>query len=85
MARSVLKGMADGVLSGRHWKTKALFIVLVLALLRAFPSYETLDTAFNRATWQTAQVKVDHPLLDTGPLFPTGSHESKLTFRLTVP
>ena len=83
--RSVLKSLADRVLAGRHWKTKALFIVLVLALLRAFPSYETLGTRFVQSTWQAAQLKADNPMLDTGPMFRPRSHNSKLTFRLTVP
>lgn len=73
------------LLSGSNWKAKALFVVLILALFRAFPSYDALHTPFTEATWRAAQLKFDHPLLDTGKFFPPVSHESKLTFRLTVP
>lgn len=77
--------MANQLFSGSHWKAKALFVILFIAILRAFPSYDALRTPFTVATWRAAQLKFDHPLLDTGKLFEPVSHESKLTFRLTVP
>ncbi|MGA2601003.1 MAG: hypothetical protein ABSH09_28900 [Bryobacteraceae bacterium] len=73
------------VLSGPHWKVKALLAVLVLSLLRAFPSYEALKTPFVESTWSHTFLQIDNLICDMGRLFPPGSHESKMTFRLTVP
>jgi hypothetical protein len=75
----------DRLLSGPSWKWKALFAVLAISLFRAFPNYDALGTYFFEAKWRDAQVKFDHPLIDTSRIFPAGSHESNLTFRLTVP
>ncbi len=73
------------VLSGPHWKVKALLAVLVLSLLRAFPSYDALQTPFAESTWSHTFLQIDNLICDMGRLFPPGSHESKMTFRLTVP
>jgi len=73
------------MLAGPYWTLKALAAVCVLALFRAFPNYDALGTAFHQATWRDVQVKFDQPLIDTTRIFPAGSHESNLTFRLTVP
>lgn len=75
----------DRLLAGPHWKWKALFVVFAIALFRAFPNYDALGTFFFEAKWRDAQVKFDDPLIDTSRIFPAGSHESNLTFRLTVP
>ena len=75
----------DRLLSGPYWKLKALFGVLAISLFRAVPNYDALGTFFFAAKWRDAQVKFDHPLIDTSRTFPAGSHESNLTFRLTVP
>jgi len=75
----------DSILSGPCWKLKALLAVGALSLFRAFPRYETLRTIFFETTWRNVQVKFDHPMADTSRIFPPGSHESNLTFRLTVP
>lgn len=68
-----------------HWKPKTLLVVLLLAWIHAVPAYEALHTPFVNLTWQHAQVKIDHPFADMGVLFPPDTHESKLTYRLTVP
>jgi hypothetical protein len=75
----------DRILSGPYWKLKALCAVAAISLFRAFPSYDALGTDFHRGTWRDVQIKFDHPLIDTSRIFAPGSHESKLTFRLTVP
>jgi len=75
----------DRLLGGPHWKWKALFVVVAIALFRAFPNYDALGTFFFEAKWRDAQLKFDDPLIDTSRIFPAGSHESNLTFRLTVP
>jgi hypothetical protein len=75
----------DRILSGPYWKLKALCAVVAIALFRAFPSYDALASDFHRGTWRDVQIKFDHPLIDTSRIFAPGSHESKLTFRLTVP
>jgi hypothetical protein len=75
----------DRILSGPYWKLKALCAVAAIALFRAFPSYDALASDFHRGTWRDVQIKFDHPLIDTSRIFAPGSHQSKLTFRLTVP
>lgn len=75
----------DRILTGPHWKLKALGAVVAISLLRAFPNYDALQTNFFEAKWRDVQIKFDHPLIDTSRIFPPGSHESNLTFRLTVP
>lgn len=59
--------------------------MLALSLFRAFPAYYALRSDFVKSTWQSAQMKFDHPMADSSHLFPAGSHESNLTYRLTVP
>ncbi len=86
--RSLRIGIDAGLerlLAGSHWKWKALFAVLAISLFRAFPNYDALGTIFFQAKWRDAQVKFDDPLIDTSRIYPAGSHESNLTFRLTVP
>jgi hypothetical protein len=73
------------ILSGPLWKVKALLAVLVLSLFRSFPSYEALQTLFVESTWSHTFLQIDNLICDMGRLFPPGSHESKMTFRLTVP
>ena len=80
-----LNGAIDHLLSGPNWMSKALGAVLAISLFRTFPNYDALQTAFFQNTWRDVQIKFDHPLLDMGRIFPAGSHESNLTFRLTVP
>lgn len=75
----------DRILSGPHWKLKALFAVVAVSLFRAFPSYDALWTSFVETKWRDVQVKFDHPMADAGRIFPVGTHENNLTFRLTVP
>ena len=75
----------ERILAGPYWKIKALCSVLAISLFRAFPNYDALGTNFFETKWRDAQLKFDHPLIDTSRMFPAGSHESNLTFRLTVP
>jgi len=75
----------DGLLSGERWKAKALAAVVALALFRAFPSYDALDSDFVDQTWRHAEAKFDNPLADSGRIFPPEWHESNLAFRLTAP
>lgn len=77
--------VAGRVVSGPNWKARSLFIILAICLFRAFPNYNFLREPSVSQTWSDAQIKVDHPLADMARLFPPGTHESKLTFRLTVP
>ncbi|MGJ5817699.1 hypothetical protein [Paludibaculum fermentans] len=73
------------LVAGRRWKARALLAVLALVLLRAFPSYDALSSSFVQQKWQDALLKADRPLADMGQLYAPDSHESKLTYRLTVP
>ncbi|WP_321478170.1 hypothetical protein [uncultured Paludibaculum sp.] len=75
----------DGMLEGPWWQMKAVLLVLAVCLLRAFPSYDALGSRFVEQKWNDALVKADRPLADMGRLYPPESHESKLTFRMTVP
>ncbi len=83
--RCRLNAGIDGLLAGPYWKLKALFAVAAISLFRAFPNYDVLATLFFETTWHDVQLKFDHPLLDTSRIFAPGSHQSNLTFRLTVP
>ncbi len=76
---------ASWLLSGRFWKGQALGLVLLVALFHAFPSYHAVRSGMVESTWESARIKFDHPLTDMNRLVPAGSHESNLTFRLTVP
>jgi hypothetical protein len=67
------------------WKWKALLLVLGISLFRAFPAYDALATPHSKATFRNMRFQVDHLPCDMGRFFPADSHESKLTFRLTVP
>jgi hypothetical protein len=67
------------------WKWKALLLVLAISLFRAFPAYDALRTPHSQATFRSMQFQVDNLPCDMGRWFPPDSHESKLTFRLTVP
>jgi hypothetical protein len=80
-----IDALIDRLLAGPYWKLKALCTVLAISLFRAFPNYDALGTNFFETKWRDAQLKFDHPLIDTSRMFPAGSHESNLTFRLTVP
>jgi hypothetical protein len=83
--RSRIDAGIDRILSGPNWKWKALCAVVALSLFRAFPNYDALQTNFFETKWRDVQIKFDHPMVDTSRIFPPESHESKLTFRLTVP
>ena len=67
------------------WKWKALLLVLGISLFRALPAYDALATPHSRATFRDMQFQVDNLPCDMARKFPPDSHESKLTFRLTVP
>lgn len=73
------------LLSGPHWRIKALLWIIALTAVRAFPSYDALSTEFVQAKWHFAQIKFDNPLIDNGKVFSSDLHQSNLTFRLTVP
>jgi hypothetical protein len=77
--------IADRIVSGRTWQIKALLAVLAISLLRAFPYYQAVRDPGVQNFWRAALIKVDDPLADMARRFPADSHESKLTFRLTVP
>jgi hypothetical protein len=75
----------DRLLAGPRWKFKAAIAVLGISLFRAFPGYDALRSGFVANTWMNARVKFDHPMADTSRIFPAGTHESNVTFRLTAP
>lgn len=60
----------ERILAGPYWKIKALCSVLAISLFRAFPNYDALGTNFFETKWRDAQLKFDHPLIDTSRMFP---------------
>ena len=82
---SFAKHILEWVLSGSNWKLKSLSFVLLITFFRAFPSYDAWSSTFVKWKWSCVQAKFDHPLADTGRMFPANTHESQLTFRLTAP
>jgi hypothetical protein len=62
-----------------------MLFVLLFSLFRAFPNYNFLRAPGVNDTWEHAAIKIANPAADMARLFPADSHESKLTFRLTVP
>jgi len=80
-----LGAFASRLTAGPHWKAKTLLFVLSFSLFRAFPNYAFLQAPGVADTWTHAAIKIADPAADMARLFPADSHESKLTFRLTVP
>lgn len=75
----------DRLFATRHWKIRAVLAILTISLFRAFPSYGALRTPFVAMTWASAEVKFAYPMADMGRIFAAGTHESNVTYRLTVP
>jgi hypothetical protein len=75
------------ILSGSHWKSKALGVILLLTLFRAFPSYDALRWQYVETTWRDVQPLLEHPLIDPGKLAAAGQDARliNLRFRRTVP
>ena len=71
--------------AGTQWKAKTILFVLVFSLFRAFPNYNFLRAPGVAESWEHAAMKSGNLAADMSRLFPDASHESKLTFRLTVP
>lgn len=84
-SRALVDRILEAAVAGPRWKVRAVITVLALVLLRAFPSYDALQSRFVQQKWHDALIKTGQPLADMGKLYPPESHESKLTFRLTVP
>ena len=80
-----LGAFAAWLTAGRRWKARATLFVLAFSLFRAFPNYNFLREPEVPGTWQRAAIKTADPMADMARLFPAGSHEAKLTFRITVP
>ena len=80
-----LGACAVRITAGRHWKARTILFILAFSLFRAFPNYNFLREPGVAGTWEHAAVKIANPAADMARLFPDASHESKLTFRLTVP
>jgi hypothetical protein len=83
--RSRIDGGIDRLVSRPRWKTRVVIAILAITLFRAFPFYESIHTDFIEFTWATAQAKLDHPLADTSRIFKPATHESNVTYRITVP
>lgn len=73
------------ILNGRWWLIKATLIALFCALFFSFPGYREVLRGEINPIWQPVLQKSANPFLDMSLAYGAGSHESKLTFRLTVP
>lgn len=71
--------------SGRHWKTRAVLLILAFSLLRAFPNYNVLRKPGVAESWNATAVKAADLTADMARRYDPSSHEAKLSFRLTVP
>jgi len=71
----------DNFCSSRYWKIKALFIVVAVSIFFSCPTYNMLS--FQNIATATLEKKIKHPFQKkhTSP----GSHQSKLTYRMTIP
>jgi hypothetical protein len=77
----------DRLLGGSHWKGKALAVILLVTLFRAFPSYDALRWPYVESTWRHVQPLLEHPLVDPGKLSfaEEDARLANLRFRRTVP
>lgn len=77
----------EAVVGGRHWKVRHTILLVALSFILHFPSFQHirrhLSGAVPEATWTALMAQRDHPF--TQQQHAAGSHEEKITFRLTVP
>jgi hypothetical protein len=76
---------AESLTSGRFWLPVIILISLTCALFFAFPSYDAITSENNTLSWQAVLEKSADPFMDMSQKYEPESHESKLTFRITVP
>jgi hypothetical protein len=77
----------DLLLCRSYWKAKALALVLLITLFRAFPSYDALRWQYVESTWRDVQPLLEHPFADPGK-FSFAAQDIRLAnlrFRRTVP
>jgi hypothetical protein len=70
---------ADAFTAKKYWKVKLAFLLAILSMFFAFPSYSSLNTA----DWQELFAKAASPF--TNSMAGNGSHDAKITFRLVMP
>ena len=77
----------DRLLRGSYWKPKALAVIVLMTLFRAFPSYDALRWPYVESTWLHMQPLLEHPLSDPAK-FSFAEKDARLTnlrFRRTIP
>lgn len=81
--RDKLFSFAGWLTKGKHWALKVTFLALALSLSSSFPRREIILNDYNHSDICGIQKKIEAPFsaVDAAP----GTHDAKLTFRLTVP
>jgi hypothetical protein len=80
-----LSNLADFLTKGRFWLMKVTLMAVIAALFMSFPGYDIMLRGEYPSGWGAVLQKVANPFLDMSLHYGEGSHDSKLTFRLTVP
>ena len=82
-AESRAIGVADSCTRGPFWLLLTAIYATVVCLFYAWPSYHAMEP--EPATWRARASHIAHPFNDPSRDFDPITHESKKTFRLTVP
>ena len=69
----------------KNWFILSTVLALAGALFFAFPGYKEITQGDYPKGWDAVLEKSANPFLNMGDKYGNGSHDSKLTFRLTVP
>ncbi len=69
----------------KFWAARVTLIALTLALFGSTPSFPLVFSNYYQQTWKNVVKKFENPLYDPSKTEIASSHDSKLTFRLTVP
>lgn len=67
------------------WSARATLLALAIGLFSSTPNYPLVFSNYYETSWSPVLKKFAHPLYDPSKTEKPTSHESKLTFRLTVP
>ncbi len=74
---------AENFTSRSGWQWRLALILPLIVLFFSFPSYERIDTEF-ASNWDAVLDQSENPIQNDLKFDPS-SHQSKLTFRLTMP
>jgi hypothetical protein len=80
--QSYIYQQSERLVNQKNWKWKLSMILVLVVYFFAFPSYELISKEYS-FHWSAISAQINHPFTDTH--YEATSHQSKLTFRLTVP